>query len=80
LKKKFQIFINAEKNKNFLFNFSQLLKDESVAANEIIDGIPDADVNEKRDTEGNVQEKSDQFVVTQEYIQDSMCFFIKLKL
>ena len=41
--------------------------DESVAANETV--VTDAESKEK----GGADEKSDQFVVTQEYIQDSMC-------
>lgn len=58
--------------KIFFYSFRDLLQqqnnDESVAAKET--NVPEAVSNEK----GNQDEKSDQFVVTQEYIQDSMSF------
>jgi hypothetical protein len=53
-------------------NFLQQNNDESVAANETVVRPEAVDTKESRDSDEKVDEKSDQFVVTQEYIQDSM--------
>lgn len=57
---------NKDSNKKFVFrNFLQQNNDESVAANETV-------VTEAVDTKEKGDADSEHFVVTQEYIQDSM--------